>query len=483
MRRALTGLRGRTLLALVVTSLATLAVATLVLVPPLERRLETERRNELRGLARTIRPALGDIPRAARRAGSPQLGRIVDRLQRRTGGRIVVYGRGNTELADTAAGATGAAPRVPELSRERARLAGETSGVLSGQRDGVAYALTAAGEDEERVTVVIAKRLDDSRAAAAVVRAALPLALVAGLGVALLLAALLSHSLLRRLAQLRADAEGLGREGLDHPVLVSGRDEVSVVARALEEMRARLVDEQRSRQEFVSTASHELRTPLASLLATLELLEEEMGRGGADPRQSAARAQTALRQTHRLVALATDLLDVSRVDGGAPLALEPLEVGEVAETIAGEFVSRLAGAGRELRLEGGPALAHADPAAVARILRVLLDNAVKYGEGEVSVTIDRRDVAVLLVVEDEGPGLAPEEADRVFRRFARGASAGAANGSGLGLAIARGLAEAMGGTLEAQPGPAGTRFVVELRSAGDAPAEDHRVRTPGSSAV
>ena len=68
-----------------------------------------------------------------------------------------------------------------------------------------------------------------------------------------------------------------------------------------------------------------------------------------------------------------------------------------------------------------PALALADPAAAARILRVLLDNAANYGDGEVAVTFEPGAAIVVLAVQDEGPGLAPEEAERVFRRFARGA--------------------------------------------------------------
>jgi signal transduction histidine kinase len=466
MTAVVTGLRGRMLLALVATSLATLTVATLVVVPPLQRSLERDRVGDLRGLARTIRPVLRAIPAGERRRRSPALLGVVDRLQRRTGGRIRVYDSAQAELADTAAAATSEAPR---LARERELVRRRRGGVIAGERAGMAFAVTVAGEGHDRITLTITKPLDDSRAAADVVRAALPLALGAGLAVALALALLLSRRLLRRLGHLRADAELLGSEGLAHRVSVTGTDEVSVVAQALEEMRRRLVDAQASRQEFVATASHELRTPLASLQATLELLEEELLAGRAAPEQAAARAQTALRQTHRLVGLATDLLDLSRVDGRAPLSLEPVELAELAETIAREFVPRL-DAPRALRVEGRPALACADPGAVARILRVLLDNAVNYAEGAVTVTIATPAGLVELAVADEGPGLAADEREHVFRRFARGrAAAGSPGGAGLGLAIARGLAGAMGGTLEAEPAGAGTRFALRLRAAnGDA---------------
>jgi two-component system sensor histidine kinase TctE len=98
---------------------------------------------------------------------------------------------------------------------------------------------------------------------------------------------------------------------------------------------------------------------------------------------------------------------------------------------------------------------------------VLLDNAVKYGAGPVTVTIAANGAGIALAVADAGPGLEAGEADRVFRRFARGSAAESASGAGLGLAIARGLAEAMGGSLEAVAEVPGARFVLTLRAAGD----------------
>jgi signal transduction histidine kinase len=453
------------LLALVATSLATLGVAGVVVLPPLEHRVESDRLNELRGLARTIRPELRDLPIRDRRRDSPALLRLMIRLQHRVGGRIVVYDQAGTELGDTVAAPAGEASELGDASALREAVLRRRDGLLAGRRGDVAYAMTVAGEPD-RLTLVITKRLDDSRAAATVVRAALPLALVTGLAVSMLLALLLSRSLLRRLRRLQADAAALGAEGLRHQVLVTGHDEVTVVARALEQMRERLVEEQASRQEFVSTASHELRTPLASLQVTLELLREEALNGTAGAGALADRADAALRQTSRLTALATDLLDISRVDGGAPLAVEPVELNELAATIAQEFAPRLAIAGRALHLDGDPALALADPAAAARIVRVLLDNADRYGAGSVFVTVTPAPGRVILAVQDEGLGLAEGERERVFRRFARGrAAAGAAHGAGLGLAIARGLARSMDGDLVAAASETGARLVLELPAA------------------
>ena len=477
----MTGLRGRLVLALVATSLATLGVATLVVVPLLEHRLESDRVASLRSLARAIRPALRAIPDRDREPGAPAVARVADRLQRRAGGRIVIYGHGGAELADTATEPARGTPAVARLDRERALAVRRRDGVVSWEHAGVAFGLTVAGEGSDRLTLVIAKSLGDTRAAAQVVRGALPGALVAGLAVALLLALLASRGLLRRLSLLKDDAQALGAEGLEHRVSVRGTDEVAVVARALEQMRGRLAEEEASRQAFIATASHELRTPLASLQATLELLGEEIRTGAADERTVAARGAAALRQTHRLVALATDLLELSRIEGGAPLRLEPLELGELARTVAHEFSAPLRADGRPLRVAGGPVLALADPAAAARIVRILLDNAVKYGDGAVEVGVAAGPAGrAVLSVQDQGQGVAPDERVRVFGRFERGRAArGAPGGAGLGLAIARTLAREMRGSLEVVATPAWNRFELDLRGADAGEADGARNTEPG----
>jgi signal transduction histidine kinase len=175
-------------------------------------------------------------------------------------------------------------------------------------------------------------------------------------------------------------------------------------------------------QEFVATVSHELRSPLTSLQATLELLEEEALSGAADTAQAVIYVEIALRQTRRLIKLATDLLDVSRLDGDAPPALHRIEVSELAQMVR----------------------------------RVTIGSST---DGE----------HVLVAVADEGPGTASDEREHIFGRFVRGsAAAGAPAGAGSALSLARGLARAMGGELEVAPVPLGARFVVTLPAEGDA---------------
>ena len=148
----------------------------------------------------------------------------------------------------------------------------------------------------------------------------------------------LGFGLLRRLERLRRGARRLADEGIEQPLALDGyRDEVGELALALETMRSRLHAEERGRQAFLATASHELRTPLASLRGTVELLEEELARGAPDLGGIRRRAAAARRQTDRMTSLAEDLLDLGRLDGNAPLAVEPVELRELAGTLAAEI--------------------------------------------------------------------------------------------------------------------------------------------------
>ena len=218
-------------------------------------------------------------------------------------------------------------------------------------------------------------------------------------------------------------------------------------------MRSRLRAEERSRQAFLGTASHELRTPLALLQATVELMDEALAEPEPDVDSARRGAATAARQTRRLARLATDLLDLSRLDGDVALRREPLDLHEVAAALHAEFHARAREAGVALELEGDGAYAVADEPAVARILGILLDNALRYGAAAGSSRRRSRTTATSAVVRvaDLGAGLAPGEHARVFGRFERGAAGERTPGFGLGLAIGRELARRMGGDLRAVP--------------------------------
>jgi signal transduction histidine kinase len=435
------GLRAKLALALVTTSALTLVAATAALVSPLQHRIAEDRLHDMRELAGTARLALTRMPARDLRPGASRQTRLVRDLERRMGGRVALLGARGETLADTD-------PDGPDPSGTRA------TEVRGGEATVVAHVDTRAGDR----TLVLRKSLRDTQAATAVVRAAIPVAAAAGLAVALGLGMVLSFGLLRRLEQLRREARRLADHGIDHPLeLNAARDEVGEVASALERMRARLHAEEQSRQAFLSTASHELRTPLASLQGTVELLREELADERPDLPSARRRAAAAERQVERLGALASDLLELRRVDPEAPLAAEPVDLAELAETIAAENEARAHAAGITLEVRSSPSWVLADPRAIARILRALLDNALRYGGDHATIEVD----GPAARVRDNGPGISEAERERVFGRFERGTSVGAVPGFGLGLPLARGLARRLGGDVRVEDGDGG-RLLLTL---------------------
>jgi hypothetical protein len=188
------GLRWKLVLALVLTSLATLVAATGALLPPLEHRIASDRLDEMRHLAGTAALDLRRLPSRDLHSGKPRLGRIVDGVQARTGARVALYTASGRLLADTEA-ARGEPPSEASLDR----LPNGGSQIAGGEAIVVNDVETHSG----LVTLVLRKPLDDSRAAVSVMRGGLPLAAAVGLSIALLLGVLLSFGLLRRLERLR----------------------------------------------------------------------------------------------------------------------------------------------------------------------------------------------------------------------------------------------------------------------------------------
>jgi signal transduction histidine kinase len=329
--------------------------------------------------------------------------------------------------------------------------------------------------------LVVSKRLDYVSSAVGVVRKAFIEAAAAGLAIALLLGIALTTTLLRRLRQLRDAARELERHGLATPIRVKpGNDEIGELARTLTSMQLRLRHQEAALHAFVATASHELRTPLASLDGMLELITDDLDAEHLDLDDARERTARAREQSRRLSRLASDLLDLSRLDAEVSLRSEPVEFTELARAVAAELDLRATqGSVRlDVHASAAPAWASADPGAVARIVRILLDNALRVAPEGSAVDIDVSEPAAgehrgfaQIVVRDRGPGVAAEERDLIFERFRRGASAGGQGGFGLGLAIGRELAIRMGGALELVPdeatgaGGRGARFALRLPAA------------------
>jgi signal transduction histidine kinase len=244
------------------------------------------------------------------------------------------------------------------------------------------------------------------------------------------------------------------------------RDEVGDLARTFALMQRQLQQQEEARRAFVATASHELRTPLTSLEGMLELLEEDLHSPNADLGDARALLERARAQSRRLARLAADLLDLSRLDAQVQLRSEPVELSELSRAVMAEF--ELGTTERKIISElddsAGPVWALADPGSVARIVRILLDNAVRVSSYGSEIKVEPRNGAVAsLSVCDDGPGVPVEERELIFERFQRGRDITGQAGFGLGLAIGRELAERMGGelALDTTFGP-GARFTLTL---------------------
>ena len=192
--------------------------------------------------------------------------------------------------------------------------------------------------------------------------------------------------------------------------------------------------------------------------------------------------ERARAQSRRLGRLAADLLDLSRIDADVALRSELIELGELGRAVLAEFdlASAERGVNAVLMDSAAPAWALADPGSVARIVRILLDNALRVAPrgSEVKLVITAHPLPTLSVV-DSGPGVAPEERALIFERFKRGRETGGEAGFGLGLAIGRELAQRMGGSLAlADTDGPGAMFVLTLRPA-QAPSPDQLASTAG----
>lgn len=219
------------------------------------------------------------------------------------------------------------------------------------------------------------------------------------------------------------------------------------------------------RRDFVANVSHELRTPLASLRAMAETLRDG---GLEDPTLAGRFLHQMVQEVDRMSRLVNDLLDLSALEAGVVrLRWEDLEAREVVEAVAQRYARAAAEKGLALRVRPGGARVRGDRDRLEQAVANLVDNAVKYTPpgGSVEVGVEVREDGVHLVVEDTGPGLAPEHLPRVFERFYRAdpSRSRAEGGTGLGLAIVKHIALAHGGRVGATNRPeGGARFEVVL---------------------
>ena len=315
------------------------------------------------------------------------------------------------------------------------------------------------GDAVERV-IVYSAPLNDVEANVALVRERILLA--GGIALAFALAAgfFVASRLSRRIGRLERTARSVARGDLSGRFVVDATDELGQLAVALDDMQRQLGQLDNARKRFIATASHELRTPIFSLGGFLELLQDE----DVDPETQQEFLTQVRAQVERLKRLATDLLDLSKLEAGSlELRRETTDLRVLAEAVTSEFrpalerhESRL-----QLRLGAGIVEAHVDPERVAQVMRILIDNALTHTPSGTNmiVTAAREDGQVRLSVRDNGGGIKRQTLERIFEPFY---SAGDGQGSGLGLAIASELAERMDGHLRVEALAGQTTFTLEL---------------------
>ena len=447
------GLRPRLLAALVLTSAATLLAAAVTLFGPLQDRLREESAKSLEAAVLAAREGVID--------GFPADKSEAYALSTRTG-RVNLYDANGQELYDSGTGLFNAPPSVYDVVLDQRAVRTVTDNDVQ-----VAIPLRDRRDNRFIGVLLVTKPQTDIGETVDQVRAAFLTAALVGLVVALVLGGGLASALLRRLERLRESAivtaSGVGAP----PPVDDSRDEVGDLARALASMHASLRRQEDARRAFVATASHELRTPLTLLQGMLELLDDDLAEGRVDLDDAHTQIAGAQRQLRRLEHLASDLLDLSRLDAEAPLRSEPVELGELTRAVAAEFELRAAERGLSVDVVPpiAPCWAKGDPGAVARIVRILLDNALRFAPPGAPVRVEPayHGERATVEVRDAGPGVPAAERDLIFERFQRGSSTGGEEGFGLGLAIGRELARRLGGDLTlVEDGEPGARFILSL---------------------
>ncbi len=308
---------------------------------------------------------------------------------------------------------------------------------------------------------VFADTLDEVEGNVALIRRQILISGGIALVVALLAGYLVARALSQRVARLQHAARKVASCDFSNPIRADSDDELGQLAAAFDDMQNQLARLDRARKQFIASASHELRTPIFSLGGFLELLADE----DLDEDTRRQFLDQLRGQVDRMRKLATELLDLSRLEAGAlELRPEPTDLGQLAREVAGEFTPAAQQHASAVRLElpRDPLELDCDPERVAQVLRILLDNALVHtpsGTG-VWVSADRRNGHVRLEVSDKGLGIKRQNMPHIFEPFFT--SNEQAQGAGLGLAIARELAERMQGTLTVRSMPGSTTFSLVL---------------------
>lgn len=471
-RLPLNSVRNRLVVLFFAITAAAIAFIYLYVVPQLRTSLTAQKLQRLEPAAAEQADRLEQAMRKG--PSQAQLRRLVRRLAQDAGARV-------TLLGVPAAGAGGAFV-IADSDDERSAVlpgyvsaasavgtGGPASGVERVRAESVAQTALPVGTQsaEGSWVAVLSAPLTDVDDTVALIQRQILIAGAIALAAAALVGSLAARAHSRRLRRLERAAEQVAEGNFSVPIPIGAGDEVGRLAMTFDEMQRRLARLDSARREFIANASHELRTPIFSLGGFVELLETE----DPDPESRREFVATMRGQVERLTKLATDLLDLSKLDADAVrIRAREVDLGHLAAALVGEFGALAEQAGSRLSVEAGtgqPPRALADPDRVGQIMRILLDNALAHTPEGTSIAVSTfdHDGSAGLVVSDDGPGIGAAERERVFERFYTGSET---RGTGLGLAIARELALLMGGTLEVRSAGGRTDFTLGLRAAGPA---------------
>jgi two-component system, OmpR family, sensor kinase len=359
--------------------------------------------------------------------------------------------RGDGSVLNSSGGARGRVLTPAELSRA---AAGEQ--VLSERQvQGVEGTARVLAQGDGSRVVAVGQSLQDRDDTLASLVASFAI----GGPIAVVLASLLGYALatagLRPVEAMRLRAEQVSLADTDDRLpLPAADDEIRRLGETLNEMLERLRRSFERERRFVADASHELRTPVAVIKAELE---GALRAGGHDPQVREALAES-LEECDHLAHLAEDMLVVARSgEGELPMRPERLDLPELLERVRTRFSARAEQRGRDISIDAdGVSHVYADEQRLGQALGNLVDNALRYGAGEVVLRSRHADGGLALEVSDAGSGFDPDFAERAFERFARGDRARSRDGTGLGLAIVRTIAEAHGGRAAVVPGGGAT---------------------------
>jgi two-component system OmpR family sensor kinase len=361
-------------------------------------------------------------------------------------------------------------PDLAPLFR-RAGAEGEAFATLNGplgRERAYAVAITMPGRRE---IVAVIQGLESERAMLRALRYSVYWSMPIGLLVAFLGGTFLAGRALRPIGEMADQAGTIQAQTLHERLPVSNPDdELGHLSREFNHLLDRLEIAFEQQRRFMAEASHELRTPIAVIRGEADLALSKENRGRAEYREALAVIGAESRRMTRVV---EDLFLLARADAGQlQITVTGFDLGAIAASTVRSAQSMAAARSITLTARAeGTIPVRADEALVGRVIRNLIDNAIKYGRqgGTVEVEASAPDGVPTVAIRDDGPGISPEIQRRIFDRFYRGPesraadAAGDGGGAGLGLAIAKGIAEAHGGTLTLRhSSPEGTEFRLTL---------------------